>query len=196
MDFWTISQITEFSWIALAVYGVLTFANRSYAAKLDAEERVRQTNEERDQWRKLACRLAEDNDNMTQRYKPELTSGSLITHTISIRCAYCDALYLDPRGSEIVENTADSFQAMPRTLVCKSCCHRFVKPIPLGWSRHPLAHALRTPARQRPTPGDGQTRPSIAQNASQSTLTARTAIRRIDLASERIRTAEAAVRDV
>jgi hypothetical protein len=120
---------------------------------------------------------------MTRRYVSERVAGSLITHTISIRCAYCDALYLDPRGSEIVENTDASFRAMPPSLVCKSCYKRFVKPEPLGWGRHPLAYALRTPARQRPSPGDGQTRPSTAVYASQTsvaavTQAARAAIRR------------------
>lgn len=195
MNLDTLRQITEAGWFGLAVFGVITFVCREHSARIEAEARLHQAEDmaaETDVWRKLACRLAAEDD--MRRHKPELTSGSLITHTISIRCAYCDALYLDPRGADIVENTADSFQAMPRTLVCKSCSHRFVKPIPLGWSRHPLAYALRTPARQRPEPGSGQTRPSIPQDASRSTLTARTAIQNLDTASDTIRTAQAAIR--
>lgn len=131
---------------------------------------------------------------MTRRYRPEVVSGSLITHTISIRCAHCDAIFLDPRGSEIVENTPESFRAMPRTLVCLSCCHRFVKPIPLGWTDHPLAHALRTPMRQRPTPGDGRPRPNA--HTSQWPIAARQASERLDQVFRVVRDEDARQRPI
>jgi hypothetical protein len=127
-----------------------------------------------------------------RRLAPEIISGSLITHSISIRCAYCDALFLDPRGSETIENADASFRAMPPTLVCLSCYKRFVKPVPLGWSQHPLAHMLSTPTRQRPTPGNGQTRPS--HNAAQRLSAGQEMIRKLAEAQDTVQAARAAIR--
>lgn len=120
--------------------------------------------------------------------RPDMTSGTVEILAAILHCPYCDAVFAGPDGFETIDR--ESYGRMPRTLVCLACMCRFVKPIPLGWGEHYTGAPLRPIERKRPDPGAGETRPG----ASQSSLAARTAIRRIDRALGVIRAARTIVR--
>lgn len=123
--------------------------------------------------------------------RPEITAGTVEVMTIRIHCPYCDAVYMAENGDPIVRDTDESFHALPRTLVCKACMCRFVKPTPLGWGRHYTGAKLRpTERKPQPTPGMGATRPG----ASQTPIAGRTAVRSLDMAIETIRAARSMLR--
>lgn len=136
-----------------------------------------------DAWRYIAEELRETVTGSVRgprRITAAPVGGTLVTLTATIRCPFCDAVYPSPNGQEIVENTDDSFHSMPRTLVCRACCKRFVKPIPSGWARHASGLSLASPAKpQRQAEGYGETRPGMTQSpvaAHSAPKTPRTAL--------------------